>query len=165
MEFDKAKVFTVLNADEVKIGSSGYFADNLRSLRVAAEEECSRAYGEIEEIMDNSYGCRFRKKNGDTYTLFYLAEEPWEKKFRPYKDTDEMVEDFKERFNVSVPSYEMPLIWVKTKDADKKYLIVHFASALTICYNVEVFTPTLEELAEDYTFLDGSPCGIEEDEE
>lgn len=38
MEFDKAKVFTVLNADEVKIGSSGYFADNLRSLRVAAEE-------------------------------------------------------------------------------------------------------------------------------
>lgn len=43
MEFAKAKIFTALNADEVKVGSKGYFADNLRSLRGAAEEECSRA--------------------------------------------------------------------------------------------------------------------------
>lgn len=164
MEFDKSRVFTVLNADEVKIGSSGYFADNLRSLRVAAEEECSGAYGEIEEIMNNSYGCRFRKKNGDTYTLFYLAEETGEKKLRPYNDVDEMVEDFKERFNVNVPPYEMPLIWVKTKDTDKKYLIVRFASDLTICLNFKVYTPTFEDLVEGYTYLDGSPCGIEEDE-
>ena len=116
MKFDKEKIFTVLNANEVRIGSSGYFADNLRSLRTAAEEEYSRAYGEIEEIMDDSYGCRFRKKDGDTYTLFYLAEEPREKKLRPYK-------------------------------------------------NIEVYTPTLEDLVEAYTYLDGSPCGIEEDEE
>lgn len=66
MEFDKAKVFTALNADEVMVGNSGYFADNLRSLRVAAEAKYSKAYGEIEEIMNNSYGCRFRKKGGDT---------------------------------------------------------------------------------------------------
>lgn len=165
MKFDKEKIFTVLNANEVRIGSSGYFADNLRSLRVATEEEYSRAYGEIEEIMDNSYGCRFRKKDGDTYTLFYLAEEPREKKLRPYKNMDEMVEDFKERFNVNVPPYEMPLILLKTKGADKKYLIVNFASALTICHNVEVYTPALEDLVEGYTYLDGSPCGIEEDEE
>lgn len=78
MEFAKAKIFTALNADEVKVGSNGYFADNLRSLRGAAEEECSRAYGEIEEIMDNSYGCRFRMKDGNTYAL-----------------TDEMVQDLK----------------------------------------------------------------------
>ena len=30
---------------------------------------------------------------------------------------------------------------------------------------VEVYTPTLEDLVEGYTYLDGSPCGIEEDEE
>lgn len=100
MKFDKEKIFTVLNANEVRIGSSGYFADNLMK-----------------------------------------------------------------RFNVNVPPYAMPLIWVKTKGADKKYLIVRFASALTICHNVEVYTPTLEDLVEGYTYLDGSPCGIEEDEE
>nr|DAI76334.1 MAG TPA: hypothetical protein [Caudoviricetes sp.] len=49
MKFDKEKIFTVLNANEVRIGSSGYFADNLRSLRTAAEEEYSRAYGEAEK--------------------------------------------------------------------------------------------------------------------
>ena len=162
MKFDKEKIFTLLNANEVGIGSLGYFADNLRSLRVVAEEEDSRAYGEIEEIMDNSCSCRFRKKNGNTYCLFYLAEEPREKNLRPYKDVDEMVEDFMKRFNVNVPPYAMPLIWVKTKGADKKYLIVRFASALTICHNVEVYTPTLEDLVEGYTYLDGSPCGIEE---
>nr|DAR09194.1 MAG TPA: hypothetical protein [Caudoviricetes sp.] len=43
MKFDKEKIFTVLNANEVGIGSLGYFADNLRSLRFAAEEEYSRA--------------------------------------------------------------------------------------------------------------------------
>lgn len=164
MKFDKEKIFTVLNANEVEIGSSGYFADNLRSLRVAAEEECSRAYGEIEEIMNNSYGCRFRKKNGDTYTLFYLVEDRKEE-LRPYKNTDEMVEDFKERFNVNVPPYAMPLVWVKMKDSDRKYLIVRFSSDLTICHNVEVHTLTFEDLVEGYTYLDGSPCGIEEDEE
>lgn len=115
--------------------------------------------------MDNSYGCRFRKKDGNTYALFYLTEEPREKKLRPYMDTDEMIEDFEKRFNVNVQPYEMPLIWVKTKGADKKYLIVRFASALTICHNVEVYTPTLEDLVEGYTYLDGSPCGIEEEEE
>lgn len=32
MEFDKAKVFTALNADEIKQGSKGYFANSIRIL-------------------------------------------------------------------------------------------------------------------------------------
>ena len=123
MEFDKSRMYTVVNTDEVKLGSIGYFADNIYSLHV---------------------------------------EEPGKEEFRPYKDVDEMVEDFVKRFNVNVQPYEMPLIWIKTEDADKKYLIVRFASAVTICHNVEVYTLTFEDLAEAYTYLDGSPCGIKE---
>ncbi|WP_296016694.1 hypothetical protein [uncultured Treponema sp.] len=162
MVFDKSKVYTALNADEIKPGSKGYFADNLKVLKEAALSEDSVIFGEIENIYDDSCSRRFNIKDDCGYHLFYLIEEPQEKKLRPYKDTDEMVEDFKKRFNVNVPPYAMPLIWVKTKGADKKYLIVRFASALTICLNVEVYTPTLEDLAEGYTYLDGSPCGIEE---
>ncbi len=33
MNFDKSKVFTALNADEVKVGSRGYFANNLDTLK------------------------------------------------------------------------------------------------------------------------------------
>ena len=123
MEFDKSRMCTVVNTDEVKLGSIGYFADNIHSLHV---------------------------------------EEPGKEELRPYKDVNEMVEDFVKRFNVNVQPYEMPLIWIKTEDADKKYLIVRFASAVTICHNVEVYTLTFEDLAEAYTYLDGSPCGMKE---
>ena len=160
MEFDKAKVFTALNADEIKNGSKGYFADTLECLKNIVEHERSGFYGVV-EINEECYVSRFRLDKTD-FCLFYLVEEPRKEEFRPYKDVDEMVEDFMKRFNVNIPPYAMPLIWVKTKDADKKYLIVRFASALTICHNVEVYTTTLEELAEAYTYLDGSPCGMKE---
>ena len=29
MEFDKNRIYTMVNADEVKLGSVGYFADNI----------------------------------------------------------------------------------------------------------------------------------------
>lgn len=162
MKFDKTKVFTALNADEIKNGSKGYFADTLENMKYVVEHEHSEYYGKVVEINGEPYVSRFRFEDECDYCLFYLVEEPRKEEFRPYKDVDEMVEDFIKRFNVNVPPYAMPLIWVKTKDADKKYLIVRFASALTICHNVEVYTPTLEELAEAYTYLDGSPCGMKE---
>lgn len=33
MEFDKAKVFTALNADEVKVGSKGYGSDTMEDFK------------------------------------------------------------------------------------------------------------------------------------
>lgn len=66
MEFDKAKVFTALNADEVKVGSKGYFADSIRVLKETIKEtlkdSCAAAYGEIDEIKDDSCSCRFSIK-------------------------------------------------------------------------------------------------------
>lgn len=163
MEFDKSRIYTVVNADEVKIGSAGYFADNIYSLQQAVQHNDKECFGKVDCIKGISTGFRFVADNGTCFSLFYLIEEQEEKKLRPYSDSDEMIEDFKKRFNENVPPYAMPLIWIKTKGADKKYLIVRFASAVTVCHNVEVYTPTFEDLAEGYTYLDGSPCGIEED--
>ena len=162
MEFDKSRIYTVVNTDEVKLGSIGYFADNIYSLQQAVQYNEKGYFGKVEDIKDNYTGFRFVADNGACFSLFYLVEEPGKEEFRPYKDVDEMVEDFVKRFNVNVQPYEMPLIWIKTEDADKKYLIVRFASAVTICHNVEVYTLTFEDLAEAYTYLDGSPCGIKE---
>lgn len=163
MEFDKSKVFTVLNASEVKIGSKGYFADELTLLKERVSNKSLSYYGELTTIcLNNRSNYCFEMDNISNWLLFYLVEEPGKKGFRPYKDVDEMVEDFMKRFNVNVPPYEMPLIWIKAKDADRKYLITRFAFDVTICHNAEVCTPTFEELAEGYTYLDGSPCGIEE---
>lgn len=162
MELDKYRIYTVINANEVKLGSAGYFADNIYYLQQAVQYKDKEYFGKIKDIKDIDTGFRFVTDNGACFSLFYLVEEPKEKELRPYKDVDEMVEDFKKRFNVCVQPYEMPLIWIKIKDTDKKYLVVRFASAVTICHNVEVYTITFEDLAEGYTYLDGSPCGIEE---
>ena len=162
MEFDKSRIYTVVNADEVKLGSAGYFADNIYSLQQAVQQNDKECFGKVDCIKGIITGFRFVADNGTCFSLFYLVKEQEEKELRPYKDVDEMVEDFMKRFNVNVPPYEMPLIWIKTKDADRKYLITRFAFDVTICHNAEVCTPTFEELAEGYTYLDGSPCGIEE---
>ena len=75
MEFDMTKVFTSLNADEVKVGSKGYFADSLRGLRVAVEREYRQAYGELDEIYNDSIDYRFHIRGCYSYNLFYLVEE------------------------------------------------------------------------------------------
>lgn len=166
MEFDKSRVYTSVNADEVKVRSKGYFADNIAELQRCVFNEDKDYIFTIKEIATDDENYRFLADNYSgnetSWNLFYLVEEPKEKKLRPYRDSDEMVEDFKKRFNVKVQPYEMPLIWIKIKDTDKKYLVVRFASSLTICTNVDVYTPKLKDLVECYTYLDGSPCGIEE---
>ena len=162
MEFDKSRIYTMVNADEVKLGSAGYFADSIYSLQQAVQHNDKECFGKVDCIKGTNTGFRFVADNGTCFSLFYFIEEPKEKELRPYKDTDEMIEDFKKRFNENVPPYEMPLIWIKIKDTDKKYLVVRFASAVTVCHYGEVYTITLEDLVEGYTYLDGSPCGIEE---
>lgn len=158
MEFDKSRVYTALNADEVKVGSKGYFADNVRCLEEEVQNEDSMYFGEIEEIRGTYLSYRFCGVGEAPYNLFYLVEEPEEKKFRPYKDTDEMIEDFSKRYKANVPSYGMPLIWLKS-DFGNKFLIIAFT-------NDSVKTDKgyclLQEVFEKYTYLDGSPCGIEE---
>lgn len=82
-----------------------------------------------------------------------------EDKYRPYKDTDEMISDWKERFVAKDwPSHSMPLIWLmcgETRSFVTDYLpdsVYAFSTSLT-----------MQDIYEDYTYLDGSPCGMKED--
>jgi hypothetical protein len=82
-----------------------------------------------------------------------------EPKYRPYKDTDEMIADYKERFSVSnVPAFCMPLIWIMDKSIPLITLITDFAEGCVRLHNVP---HTMEELFDEFTYLDGSPCGKE----
>lgn len=78
MKFDESKIYTLVTADKVKIGSKGFFSDNLRDLKNIVEQERSERYGKITGIKDNSYTARFQiKVEGNyNYGLFYLVEEP-----------------------------------------------------------------------------------------
>ena len=78
-----------------------------------------------------------------------------ESKYRPYKDTDEMIDDYKKRFNVThVPAISMPLIWVKYMEVCS--LITDIKPEMVV---VNGDVQSMTDLSVWYTYLDGSPCG------
>ena len=161
MEFDKSRIYTVVNADEVKLGSAGYFADSIYSLQQAVQHNDKECFGKVDCIKGTNTGFRFVADNGTCFSLFYFIEEPKEKELRPYKDTDEMIDHFCRHFNLIPQDHRLPTLWVKNND--KKYLITRVSeNTVTVCFEENVFTFGLIRLLDDYMWLDGSPCGIEE---
>ena len=149
MEFDKSKVYTVLNADEVEVGSKGYFADDLKKLKNLVEQEDKSGWDEIESIGGEDEVSRFRAYT--YWNLFYLVEEPKEKKFRPYKDTEELLSNY---------TAGTPLVWVRRKDDEKERSLIVEYSEHTVLIGAAYYS--MEELFDEFVFLDGSPCGIKE---
>ena len=79
MEFDKSKVYTALNADELKVGSKVILADDLSWLKVCVH------YGDgivpLVAVKSEEYNERFF--DGDEfYNFAYLVEPPEEKKLK-----------------------------------------------------------------------------------
>ena len=106
-------------------------------------------------------GCAFENKANPCSDFFscigivYVKVKP-ESKYRPYKDTDEMIADWMERFGTYDSNVVMPPIWLMcgaTRSIVTDYLpdsVYAFATNLT-----------MQDLYEDYTYLDGTPCGKE----
>ena len=124
--------------------------------------ECKRAYNEGKQIQckgkfepetnwvdDNKPrwidNCVYRIKSTGEY--------------RPYRDIDEMIEDYKWKHNIVYNEDVMPLIWVKNKSSDDRHLI-------TGCVQKQVFIEdewkSLNYLFAYCEYLDGTPCGIKE---
>lgn len=166
MEFDKTKVYTAQNADEIKTGSKGYLADNIAELKRCVFNEDKDYFFTIKEIATEDENYRFLADKV-SWNLFYLVEEPKENKFRPYKDIAELKQDFSGRYNSNTdwngkvnPMYN-PLIWVKSKRTGNQRLITVLNSDNN-CVRLSSISVELRELFEDYVYLDCSPCGIEE---
>lgn len=158
MEFKKENVYTALNADELKAGDKVIVADDLVFLKALVER--SSSLNTIDEIYDENCQCRFVVEGYDyVYSLAYLVERAEEKKWRPYKNCNEMIADFKKRFNVCCPDYAVPLIWVKLNVGTLTSLVTDFCIDKIYMSNLEMY---LEGLFKYYTYLDGTPCGIEE---
>ena len=78
--------------------------------------------------------------------------------YRPYKDSDEMVEDFKRRAEIATNEMFLPMIYIKSKNNGCRILLNTFGA-------VSVDGILFCDLLDRYTFLDGSPCGIREEKE
>lgn len=178
--FDESKVFTAVNADKITIGSKGYFANSITSLKDAAldSDEAGLSESEIKFLAPPSEEHRFVDKCGESYALFYLVKEAKQKIYRPYKDNNEMVADFLERYNsfkgnsnAKNPMYK-PLIWLRHISTLHEYLVVSFGFPNELAV-VDTSRPVdfynglktrklpfdMQFLLYTFTYLDGSPCG------
>lgn len=90
MEFDKSRIYTAVNADELKIGSKVIVGDSLCNLKksVKYDEEPHT----LECVGDETCEYRFQaKRNGYThhFGLAYLVEEPKTSKRMTYRQLAE----------------------------------------------------------------------------
>lgn len=127
--------------------------------------EVMTAYEECKKIKCfNKYGvevCIYDKSRGYEpswdwldYDYIIVEEEP---KYRPYADTEEMINDFCERSGAKRSKMGEPFIWVK-KD-ESKYLILDFEKD-KVWTNFNSLT--MQELFEIYTYCDETPIGKKE---
>ena len=84
MEFQKERVFTALNADELKIGSKVIIGNSIEALRNRVQNGTTPLT--LSEIRSDYYGKRFRveeyTETDSAYSFVYLISEPEEKKLK-----------------------------------------------------------------------------------
>lgn len=92
MKFDKSRVYTTLNAYELKIGSKCIFADDLGSLKDFVYEGSEKHTYTLVKIESSYYEKRFCNGYGD-FALAYLVEEPND--YRDFIAEKKLQEEFK----------------------------------------------------------------------
>ena len=116
MEFDKSRVYTALNADELPIGSRCVFADTIHDLRKKVESDSvQRSVYVLRSICDSSKMERFEEDDNAVFLLAYLIEPPVEPKYKPFESVDKAMEAIKQHGG-----------WVKDKKNNVQLLVVGF---------------------------------------
>jgi hypothetical protein len=79
MTFDKNKVYTALNADEVKVGSTGCFGNSIAELKENVED---REIYKLTDILSSEEDYRFEMRiiKNLHFRFFYLIAEPQQEK-------------------------------------------------------------------------------------
>ena len=131
-----------------------------------AEKKCMDCRA-LERHGENNNWCEIREMRMPDA----IAKTSWcehfkgtEEKYRPFRDTDELIKVFCEKtpkiYDKDDEKLFMPYIWVTSgRDIpdDKGFLITGYDTDNVIIYN-EAYC--MQELFDKFTFLDGSPCGV-----
>ncbi|MGP1595245.1 MAG: hypothetical protein ACTTH8_08385 [Treponema sp.] len=150
MEFDKSRVYTAVNADELMVGSKCIFADSLATLKYCVETENPRIRI-LEEIEKENYTDRFiwnDTHNCYHMNLAYLIEPPAEPKYKPFESVEKAMETIIQHGG-----------WVKDKKNNVQLLVVGFDDDNGFFLG-NGYSCSYTGLFLDYVFVnDGSPCG------
>lgn len=87
--------------------------------------------------------------------------------YRPYENCKELIRCFRRVWRKTrryEPEYdfdlsiEMPSIWVVNKDSGIREMIIGYGENVVLLPRANL---TMQDLLNEYTFINGSPCGIE----
>lgn len=152
MEFDKSRVYTAVNADELAIGSTCIFADTIQDLREKVQGgfragDCAEDYfRHLAEIYDDDTIERF-VANDCTYIYAYLIEPPAEPKYKPFENVEEAMKAIKAHGG-----------WIKYNVSANYSLVIEYGGGSVHTKEKCIY---MQDLFDDYVFADDrSPCGV-----
>ena len=149
MEFDKTRVYTAVNAEDLPIGSKCIFANNVFTLKDHVRNNYPAEI--LISVCSETITERFNSDSDEFYSLAYLIEPPAEPKYKPFESVEKAMEAIKKHGG-----------WVKDKTTDDLKLITSIGKISDSVGSIGVggsyytFTTFLDR----YVFADdGSPCG------
>lgn len=147
-----------LNEKEFKIWTFAYYDPNY-------EYKIAYAKGKAIQV---------REKYGSNVWQDCICEPTWEKnyeyrikpehEYRPFESLQELFEHWKLIVGCAAKPNSMPLIWIKSKNQGNSK--IEFISGFNLDEDKVVIINTLyniyslEEMFENFTFLDGTPFGV-----
>jgi len=151
MEFDKSRVFSAVNADELKVGSKCIFADTVKALRKKVQADDYAQYVQpFIRLHDNGYDVQFLA-DCYTYNYAYLIEPPSKPKYRPFESVDKAMEAIKAHGRYVIKTNNMMSAFLVTEDdkdqGESRIFIDGYWYSLQELYRLFVFAD------------DDSPCG------
>ena len=193
--FDNEKVLTPANCFEAskyygtRVLFAGTYIELVRDFELYNEPGTDK--NAISRILqgcsDDSMSFRIEGLTNKVFDFIYLLEEPPLIQERPFKNTEEFVQTYKNRWSEYVNKdfidfMSHPTIWIREIDTKKDFMVVGMdEDSLTIIDSKEecvgemifgssnatrtVLTPVkidMSMLASRFTFLDGSGCVIAE---
>ena len=143
MIFDKSRVYTALNADELKIGSKCFFANCLSDLTDAVKNDESERTGRFTQSLDCDDVCRFRDDYCGNFALAYLIEPP---KYEAFESVEDAMEAIKAHGG-----------WVRDTTSNRCYAVVAYDED-TVETEQDAFG--VDALFDGFVFADDdTPCG------
>ena len=163
---------------ENAIGKECYFSDYPTKLLESARYN-SALYLDCLTNISKEKACPFVDKNGSGWAVIILKKEEPTPKYVPFKSKEGFLERYMEvKDELESDSFEGSLlqcgIWIKVEGVSDGYcmvteiwndgIVLGYSKLFTIeevpgRYSTVTETTTWDNLCNDFTFLDGTPCG------
>ena len=146
---------------EGAIGKECYFSDCPTKLLESARYN-SALYLDCLTNISKEKACPFVDKNGSVWTLIIIKKEQPKPKYVPFESKKEFIEAFHYHDKTNCSETEDILMnygmWLKDKNGHEIFLVTGvFNQSIHICdFDSD---ESWGELLNEFTFLDGSPCG------